>query len=131
MMNRQLANQLSKEVEDALQAVARRHGLTVTCKGGGFDNSMFKPRVEFKTAGADRADFTNWAPLVGLRPEDFGRTFEFNGHVYTIEGIRPRAMKNVIARRANGKAFVFPARTVLQELRRSAISDAARNEGEL
>jgi len=52
-ITRQDAQTLGREVEEALRAVAERHGLTVEVRGGTYDSGFFKPRVEFKTAGSD------------------------------------------------------------------------------
>ena len=126
-MDRELARQLGEEVEAALQSVAAKHGMTVTCTGGTFETTgLFKPRVEFRTGDVDRQQFLRYAAMFGLTPEHFGRTFVMDGLTYQITGLKPSAPKRpVLARRAdNGKIYVFPLDMVRALLK--AMDDTGR-----
>jgi hypothetical protein len=119
-MDRNKVKEISADVEAALQAVATKHGLTVSVRGGVFTQGSFKPRVEFKTGDADRAEFEQYARAFGLTPEMFGKTFAAPGGArYRIAGLRLNSRKRpVLVQRLDGKQFVFEVAAVLAALAR-------------
>lgn len=121
-INRDKARQISADVETALKAVAAKHGLTVTVRGGSFTEGSFKPRVEFKSGDADRLEFERYAGAFGLTPEMFGKTFaapfSFGGARYRIIGLRLNSRKRpVLVERLDGKQFCFEVAPVLAALK--------------
>lgn len=117
-ITRSVARTLSVEAEKALKEVADRHGLQVTVGGGTYGDGMFKPKVEFKTANADEAEFTVWADLYGLNASDFGRSFISKGHVFEVAGVAPRSRVRPIicVKQGTGQRYKFPADTVRARL---------------
>jgi len=116
-INRDKAKQISADVEAALKAVATKHGLTVTVRGGSFTAGTFKPRVEFKSGDADRAEFEQYARMFGLPADAFGKTFAVRGMRYAIKGLRLNSRKRpVLAERLDGKMFCFEVAAVLAGL---------------
>jgi hypothetical protein len=110
--------QVTAAARIALEDVAKRYGLTVQVGGGSYDELSFRPKVEFKVADADRAEFERFAKLVGLEPSDFGATFSSNGNTFTVAGINLRASRfPVNVRRADGKMFKMPEATVAKRLK--------------
>ena len=98
------AKVLSQEVLEALQEVARDHGLTVEVRGGTYDAGSFKPRVEFKTAGSDEQLYNMYRDVYDL-PE-FGTTFKSQGKTFKISGFAPRSPKRpVLATDEAGKVW--------------------------
>lgn len=114
MIDKQLAKQIGQEVEQALQEVAARHGLTVEIKGGTYDAGLYKPRVEFKTADADATEFRRYAAAFDLDPDDFGAEFVCKGKTYRISGVAPRSsVRPILATEVStGRVFTFPEGTV-------------------
>lgn len=111
---------LAADLEAAVKAVAAKHGLAVERRGGSFSSTSYTPKFEFSVIGADGsaettdvANFKRYANMFGLQPTDLGRVFAHQGTAFTICGLRPGARKNpILAKRHDGKAFVFPARVV-------------------
>lgn len=103
------AKALSAEVEKALAEVAKRHGLTVAVKGGTYDSGMYRPKVEFSTDDRESAEFTKYAHLFGLAPEDFGREFVSGGRTFKISGLAMRSsVRPILAVEvATGRTFKF------------------------
>jgi hypothetical protein len=114
MIDKQLANKIGKEVEQALQEVAARHGLTVEIRGGSFDSGSFRPKVEFKTSDADANEFRRYAALFDLDPDDFGAEFSHKGKTYRISGIAPRSSVRpiLVTEVGTDKVFAFPEASV-------------------
>ena len=114
------AKQLAKECEDALKAVAERHGLTVAYKGGRFTSSTFTPKLEFATPGNDREAFEREASWVGLEATDFNKVFVYLGESYKIMGINMRARRYPInvKRLSDGQSMKFTEQAVLRGLGR-------------
>jgi len=114
-MDKNKARAIAQDIEVALASVAAKHGMTVTYKGGSFDSTgIFKPRMEFRSADADRQEFSRYAPMFGLSADAFGRTFVAGGISYRITGLKPSAGRRPVRalRLDNGKTYVFPAEMI-------------------
>lgn len=113
-MDKNKAKDIANDMAAALKAVADKHGMTVSVQGGTFDTTgVFKPRVEFRAADADRQEFVRYAVLVGVKPELFGKRFTVGGSTYVITGLKPAASRRpVMATRTDGMKFVFPVEMI-------------------
>lgn len=119
-IDKRTAEQIGREVAEALQAVAERHGLTVAVRGGTYDTTgLYRPKVEFKTADADREEFARYASMFGLEADDFGKTFTSNGREFRVSGVAPRSPKRPIlaVEVATGKTYKFADAAVKMALR--------------
>jgi hypothetical protein len=120
MFNRETVQKILEECEEALKAVAERHGLNLLRKHCSYNEGempvAFKLVVregEGSQASRDEADFKNYATLVGLEPSAFGATFRSGGRMFKVAGLNPRAHRfPIIAEDERGKRFRFPAETV-------------------
>ncbi len=94
-MNRQITKRIEADAREALQAVAKKHGLMVTTKGGKFDSDGCELKFEFAhttgTGHSARSD-ADWEFLLkgehGLKGVSLGDKFRVNGTVYTIHGCK-------------------------------------------
>jgi len=123
--NRATCSTVGTEALAALQAVADKYGLTVARKSGNYSDASFNVTLTFsaKTGSGVPADFARSAPLIGLKPEDYGKTFTtYGGKTYRVTGINLRRAKYpVSAEDVNtGKGFKFPAAQVIADLKRAA-----------
>jgi hypothetical protein len=86
---------LGYEVQEALEAIAASHGLTLAPSGRGSydDYSVTMPKPEFRTATAAAEEFAEHARWFGLDADDFGREFTMDGVTYRITGILPKAKR--------------------------------------
>ncbi len=125
-IDRTTAKLLGAEIQEALEAVAAKHGLIVSVRGGKYDDTMYAPKVEFKTANADEEDFNRYANWYGLEGQ-FGETFTQNGRSFKITGIAPRSPKRPIIcdELDSGKRFKFAAEAVAIAVGRHREYDAA------
>ena len=116
---------LGQECEEALKAVAEKHGLNVVRKGGryGFTDAVLK--FEFTVLNDDgtvntpeRQAFLDFAESYGLKVDDLDMVFISRGTKYVVSGLNTRARKFPIsALRLHDKArFKFPAHTVKNNL---------------
>lgn len=89
-MNKQLAKAITDAIDAALKPVAQKFNLDMLVKGGTFDanGGTFKPRLEFREKDSDERTFKRYATILGLSPDDFGRTFSHGAHTYRIIGLR-------------------------------------------
>lgn len=118
-VNRQTAKAIGAEVKEALEQVAAKHGMVLEYKGVTYDpTGMIRPRVELKTASADKSEFSMWATSYGLEPKDFGAEFSSNGRLFRISGISPRSPKRPILCEevATGRTFKFTPAGVTRAL---------------
>jgi hypothetical protein len=111
------------ECEEALRAVASRHGLVLERGGCSFRENEcptpFKLQTaadgDGKVAGVVEGDFRRMAPLLGLKPEDLGREFTSStGKRFQICGAKPRNRKYPVLARCveTGKVYKFPESAV-------------------
>ncbi|MAG24150.1 hypothetical protein CMI47_01095 [Candidatus Pacearchaeota archaeon] len=119
-IDRTLVNLLALEAEEALQAVAANHGLTLTKAGGRFSDTTFTPKFTFTltTESGEPADFASHAKLIGLPPDCWGQTFTgARGTQYTITGIKlSRPKYPVSGTGPKGGSYKFTTDNVLKGL---------------
>ena len=118
-ITRQILKDLRPEIEDALQGVSEKYGITMKLGNGHFGGLRGDYKLELTTTGedgetAERQDFERHASAFGLRPEWYGKTFQGNGFTYTITGILPRKRKMPIAvtRESDGAKRIMDATSV-------------------
>lgn len=116
-IDRAAANKIGAATKKALEEVAAELGINIEYRGGRYDPvaGTYKPRIEFKVAGAARNTFERDCYRIGLRPEHFGKVFRSQGSDYEITGINLRARRYpVIAKQlSSGKSYKFSETAVL------------------
>lgn len=123
----ELCDRLRRDMMKACLSVAEAHGLTV--EGGDLSdidlrhsfNIRFRvgiPMGDGEIFSPEKAMFEALAPLFGLEPSDYGRTFKSGGELHRIVGINPNRPKYPISteRISDGRAFKMPAENVVMYL---------------
>lgn len=114
-----------KEMQEALQAVADKHGIGIEIQNKKLTNLSLEFETTFAIKKADgtvmtqdRSNFETHASRCGLSPSDFGREFTFKRDAYKIAGLRPGAWRFPIVglRVRDGKEYCFPASVVSASL---------------
>lgn len=117
-LDRSTAGEISKDVMEALKAVALKHGVQFTQKGGSFSPTSLTLRIEAAVIGdggvaetRERKAFSMWAGNYQLKPEWLDQTFASGTHTYKITGLATRKSKNPILcqRLDDNKTYIFPA----------------------
>jgi len=116
---------IEQEAIAALQAVAALHGLTLKAKSGNFSPEAFNVTLTFSTTGAEGIpqDFARAAPAIGLKAEDFGKTFTtLSGKTFRITGINLRRRKYPVSvvNVKTERGFKMSARQVIADLQYTA-----------
>ncbi len=116
---------LRDQIESALAALGTQHNLAITVGGASFlpgKNVTFKLEcavigADGEVASKDAEAFKTNAIFFGLKAEDLGREFTYNGKRWTITGCAPRSRKfPILCEDHNGKTFKLPAHAVKQGL---------------
>ncbi len=117
-INKSTARDIGIAVEEALAEVAEKYGLTVEVRGGSYDSTSFRPKVEFKTAGAAEDEFRTYATMYGLEPDDFGKEFTSKGRKFRISGLATRSRTYPILATdiASSKTYKFTAEGAMNAL---------------
>jgi hypothetical protein len=118
MRNRNDRDALRNAIVEALEGVAKEHGLTVRVGGGTYSEYTFNPKVEFSctTEAGAPAGFAYDAELLGLPRDAWGKTFTQRGETYTIVGINLRARKYPVLAKGNCGTYKFHAGDVARLL---------------
>jgi hypothetical protein len=114
---------LRADLDAAVLAVAKKHGLTISTGNAKFSDqsATFQLLVEATPAeDGVRAkdvraakDLADLGGLYGANPEWAGKSFTLRGARYSVIGLLPNRTKNcILARRADGKDFIMPPETV-------------------
>jgi hypothetical protein len=122
-MDKAAARTIAAAMKAALAAVEADLGVTIEVGGGSYDpTGEFTPKVRVKLAGADRAAFEKYAPMVGLDPADFGREFSYNGKTVRISGLNLRAPRFpvILTDVKTGKTYKAPEDSVRLRLRQAS-----------
>lgn len=111
---------LAEEAQELLKPLEEKYGIKIKLGGGTFTPGDFTPKITFKVSDADQQEFKRYASLVGLEPEDFGRTFVAGGKTYKLTGINLRARKFPIqaVNLRDGKTYKMTEASVLNALGR-------------
>jgi hypothetical protein len=120
-LERSTVKEISVDIMEALKAVALKHGVQFSYKGGNFSPTSANYRIEAAVIAdggvvitAERRDFPLYANMFGLKPEWLDKSFVHGSDTFTIIGLSTRKSKNPVMAKSsrNGKTYVFPANTV-------------------
>lgn len=117
-ITKELCRVLSAEIDAALKAVAEKHGLTVVVGGGSFDQTSYRPRVDFKLLDSAPIEWNRYAGIFQLPLDAIGKRITLQGGEYVIAGLKPNAsrMPVIVTRVATGKSYKFTAQAVREAL---------------
>lgn len=114
--NRTNLKAIRADINTALKAVEKKHGVSFNLGNIRFSDSDFRGKLECFSAtdnsgnavDIDKQNFESKAWLVGVKKTAFGKTFTSQGTKFTITGINTRAKKYPIqATNAKGKRYKF------------------------
>jgi hypothetical protein len=107
---------LRDDINEALNVVMKKHGLTHSIGRIGFDDLKFSTKLVVTVGNdvsgdkdvANRAEFERYCRLFDFKKSDFGRSFVSRGETFTICGLSTRAKKYpILAKNSNGDVYKF------------------------
>jgi hypothetical protein len=123
-MNRQITKRVNVDALAALKAVATKHGLVLSYKGGKFDSDGCELKYEFahEADGQSAVAQTDWETLLktehGLKGVKLGDKFRVNGTTYTISSCKlSRPVWPISGTGPKGGKYRFKVAQVEQGLR--------------
>lgn len=131
--NSQNFKEFRKDVEEALAAVAEKHGLSVKCGNIVYGEIDFKMPIVCcrNDVDAPRIKFLECCKEFGFTPEDYGRPMLVNGESFTLSGLNRKAKINCcsITRVEDGKGFKCSLEVVKKSFK--AYEDSLNDRGEV
>jgi len=121
MITRTKIQDMRKDIEEALQAVAEKHNCTIKAGNASFNEDSFKLKLEIVENSSDGSTVTqaqvDWkanASSFGLDVDLLGKTVILQNSNYEIVGLKPRSRKYPVLGKdlSNGKIYKFPALSV-------------------
>lgn len=121
----QACRSLRDDMEKALDAVAKKHGITIAIGKMSYTENNISVKIELATVGEsglannrEAEDFKRYASMYELAPTDFGREFSVRGDRYQIVGLNTRKQKFPIKckRASDGKVYGLHAEDVKRAL---------------
>lgn len=118
-IDRGTVRQINAEIEDALQAIAEKHGIQLAMGSSRFNANEMATRVTFKTVGENgesKADKQIVELYVG--PNSFGREFQIMGRTFRLDGYNTRGKRTPVlgTEVSTGRRYRFPLESVRQAL---------------
>jgi hypothetical protein len=108
--NKENLSDLRTQIQNALNAVAEKNGITLQLRNISFGDTSFRSTIEAKIAGAKAKDYSELYPYLNL--PKIGAKFKVNGTVYeVIEHAINRPKYPVTAQDENGKRIKITADT--------------------
>jgi hypothetical protein len=129
-ITRELMKTLRTDVDAALLAISKKHGVLLSLGNGRFTASDATFKLNVTDAGASAianvivdglsskdakavADYQKQCHLYGLKPEWLNRQFMSGGKALTVVGLLPNKHKNnVLVMGAGGGKYIMPATSV-------------------
>lgn len=108
---------IRSSIQQALEAVADEYDVKISVGNASFTGNNASIKVDVATIAEngevntkEATDFKVCARRYGMAASDLGRTFHYDGHLFTLSGCKPRAKKYpILAKRLDGKTFKFGA----------------------
>lgn len=119
------------DLNTALAAVAKKHGITLDVGNIRFDATSFSTKLIATVAATGStattaapagvnptwvANFKKYAVMFGLKPTDLNKQIKYAGKTVTIVGIRPKANYPLVIQRATGGLVAVSAEAVKSAL---------------
>jgi hypothetical protein len=111
-----------KDLELALKEVEDKHGVLFKVGNATFEPKDFSTRIQCFEKNGDidnvaYVEFLSLATFYGFNKDDYGKSFAYDGHIYTISGLKKSNRKYpVILERNDGKGFKMSASFVLMRI---------------
>lgn len=115
-ITRQMAGDITGEIEQALAPILEKYGLSLANKSIRYDTSSITAKLELETAeGTEKAAKAQDAMLESVFPAADGRRCLINGTVMEIVGVRPSAKKYPIIVKSvkDGKQYAVSLNTAM------------------
>jgi hypothetical protein len=105
---------LRQDIETVIAGVGQKYGISIKVGGCRYspENATFKLELatianDGTVATREAKDFTEYAELFGLKPEQLGTTIQFRGESYVVRGlaVKSRRFPVLTQRVSDGKFF--------------------------
>ena len=110
--NRQNLKQLRQEIDQAVQALGKKHGIEFTTDGATYADkyATFKLKVNTLGNSEEAIQFDRFKLLHGLHHLSPGDTIQHRNTRYKILGMKPRSKKYpfLVENLGNGKTYKVP-----------------------
>lgn len=127
--NKQNLATIRTDLDAALEAVAKKHGIQLSVGRITFSEDSFSTKLtalipsDSDDAGTANGTEVKWAAafktnarFFGLKSEDLGKTVKLGNVDYTIVGMRPRAKNSIVLKKANGAFVAYAIEPVIAML---------------
>jgi len=123
MITKQKIQEMRKDINEALKAVAEKHNCTISGGNANYTTDSFSIKLSVvekssdgSTVTKEQLDWKSNAKFFGLDVELLGKSVKLNdGTNYEIIGLKPRSRKYPVLGKnlSNGKTFKLPAESVI------------------
>ena len=120
-INREKLVRIRRDLEAALELVAKEHGITFGIGKMKFGADSFKVElVAFEDCGDGQSvkeiEFRKYAPGFGLAADNFGKKITLGPDTFTISGIARKSYKYPVLADKDGTTYKLPVADVLAAL---------------
>lgn len=116
MITKQLIREINADIQEALKAVAEKHGVKISIGGTSYSTADFTTKVKVESAEAEQVkgeESKQWARLLDLPENVIGLKFKIQGKELEVIRLDISKPKNpVIAKGEDGKTYKMPVATL-------------------
>ena len=116
MITPQLIRAINIDIQEALQSVAKKHGVKISLGGTSYSKADFTTKVKVESAEAEQVkgeESKQWAKLLDLPEDVIGLKFQIQGKDFEVIRLDISKPKNpVIAKGTDGKTYKMPVATL-------------------
>lgn len=124
-MDKANLNKFRTSFNSAVAELAKEFDVKIDLGKITYSDDSFTAKVSVANTDAEPQevkDFKQYANLVGLEPEDLGKTFKSNGKVFTITGLNLGRRKYPISATSEGRSYKFNDSDVARLLKLEALT---------
>lgn len=111
--------EVREKVNEALETL-KQYGIDAQIGNITYNLDEVRTKLVLRVLGTNpqETDFKKYATSFGLKPEDFGKTFNLNTKTMKIVGLSVKSKLPIICEDQHGKSFKVSEKAVLEGLKR-------------
>lgn len=122
-MDKQKCKTVSEAIMAALAVIESEHDVKFSRGSATYGSHDFSIKISATDTGENgevfdlaAEEFTQYANLVGLKPEDLGKVFRSGGKGFVVAGLKLKNRKMPVLATSGGKTYKFTAEDIVRAL---------------
>lgn len=117
-MNKNNFGQFREDVKKALRDIESKYGVDISCGNISYSANQFTLKLEVVNKGYDpeKEDFMKYCEMIGMKKDDYERTFIDGNTIYKIIGMKFGNKYDIICQKVSDSKKVLYRHSAVKEL---------------